>query len=292
MRKEFESLTKEKAEEYLGVANTPSEFSRLCGVNAISGDTLKQVKEVIKNLGLDVGELDCKSRYKNNPKKCKLCGKIIPFKKRANDFCNSSCSATYTNTGRVISKEQKEKVSNTLKEKIKKGEFNPQIPKEYLGNGFGGSKYPLMKKCSVCGKEFIVENWNKNYRKTCSKKCATFSSTNRKYLNGSRKTFYYINRTQGEVVLESSWELKVVERLDELNISWIRPNPREWFDKEGKSRLYYPDFYLTDYNIYLDPKNPYCMSLDKDKIAYFDGLIKLIVGDLELVLDFVEKLVQ
>ena len=285
MRKEFESLTKEKAEEYLEEANTPTEFSRLCGVNAINGNTLKQVKEVIKNLGLDVGELDCKSRYKNNPKKCKLCGKIISFKKRANDFCNSSCSATYNNTGRVISKEQKEKASKTLINKYKSGEIKPNT------EGHLSGKYPLMKKCSVCGKEFIVENCNKRYRKTCSKKCATFSSTNRKYLNGSRKTFYYINRTQGEVVLESSWELKVAERLDELNISWIRPNPREWFDKEGKSRLYYPDFYLTDYNIYLDPKNPYCMSLDKDKIAYFDGLIKLIVGNLELVLDFVEKLI-
>lgn len=35
--------------------------------------------------------------YENNPKKCRLCDKIIPFVKRMNDYCSHSCSAAYNN---------------------------------------------------------------------------------------------------------------------------------------------------------------------------------------------------
>ena len=30
--------------------------------------------------------------------------------------------------------------------------------------------------------------------------------------------------------------------------------------------LYYPDFYLPDYNVYLDPKNSFLIKKDKEKI--------------------------
>lgn len=38
--------------------------------------------------------------YSKNPKRCKNCGKILPYEKRANTFCGSSCSASYTNVRR------------------------------------------------------------------------------------------------------------------------------------------------------------------------------------------------
>ena len=34
-----------------------------------------------------------------NPKYCKHCGKEIPYEKRENDFCNSSCAASFNNKG-------------------------------------------------------------------------------------------------------------------------------------------------------------------------------------------------
>jgi hypothetical protein len=37
--------------------------------------------------------------YKRNPKTCKHCGKIIPYAKRENDYCNSSCFASENNKG-------------------------------------------------------------------------------------------------------------------------------------------------------------------------------------------------
>lgn len=39
-----------------------------------------------------------------------------------------------------------------------------------------------------------------------------------------------------------------------------------WVDKNNESYRYYPDFYLIDYDIYLDPKNNYLIKKDKYKI--------------------------
>jgi len=44
-----------------------------------------------------MNELD----YDSQPKMCKNCGRIIPYSKRQNTFCNKSCSATFNNKGIV-----------------------------------------------------------------------------------------------------------------------------------------------------------------------------------------------
>ncbi len=40
-----------------------------------------------------------KNTYEKNPKKCIFCNKIIPYEKRVNIFCDSSCAASYNNKG-------------------------------------------------------------------------------------------------------------------------------------------------------------------------------------------------
>lgn len=42
-----------------------------------------------------------KQTYYLNPKNCLHCKSEIPYDKRANKFCGSSCSATYNNTGKI-----------------------------------------------------------------------------------------------------------------------------------------------------------------------------------------------
>lgn len=68
------------------------------------------------------------------------------------------------------------------------------------------------------------------------------------------------------VMLDSTWELALAERLDQLNVKWIRPNPIPWIDNKGIKHNYFPDFYLSDYNLYLDPKNPECVRQQKEKL--------------------------
>jgi hypothetical protein len=63
------------------------------------------------------------------------------------------------------------------------------------------------------------------------------------------------------ILLDSSWEYELAKRLDSINIKWDRPKPLKWKDEEGFIHNYFPDFYLLDYNLYLDPKNPEAIAL-------------------------------
>lgn len=68
------------------------------------------------------------------------------------------------------------------------------------------------------------------------------------------------------VMLDSSWELELAKRLDELGIMWIRPDPIPWVDDVGVFHNYFADFYLPAYNLYLDPKNPHAIKVQKKKL--------------------------
>lgn len=68
------------------------------------------------------------------------------------------------------------------------------------------------------------------------------------------------------VWLDSTWELILAKRLDEQLISWIRPDPLKWIDERGKPHHYFADFYLLDFDLYLDPKNPQAYKKQINKI--------------------------
>lgn len=76
----------------------------------------------------------------------------------------------------------------------------------------------------------------------------------------------YIKKDGTIVKLDSSWEVALATRLDELDVRWHRPNAVRWIDKNGIRRHYFPDFYLIDYNLYLDPKNPIAYNVQIEKI--------------------------
>lgn len=76
-----------------------------------------------------------------------------------------------------------------------------------------------------------------------------------------RKTFHY-----NGVVLESSYELQIAQELDCNGVKWERPKRFYWTDASGRKRHYTPDFYLPEYDVYLDPKNDYLIKIDVDKI--------------------------
>lgn len=87
----------------------------------------------------------------------------------------------------------------------------------------------------------------------------------------------YTKKDGSTVMLDSSWEEILAKRLDELNINWIRPNPIKWVDMLGKNRNYFPDFYLTDFDLYLDPKNRYACKVQADKITCLTAQVKNLI---------------
>lgn len=89
------------------------------------------------------------------------------------------------------------------------------------------------------------------------------------------------------ILLDSSWELELAKRLDELEIKWVRPDPIPWVDEEGVTRNYFPDFYLEDYDLFLDPKNPHAIKVQKKKLDCLLTQYKNIV-----IIDSIEKCKQ
>lgn len=72
------------------------------------------------------------------------------------------------------------------------------------------------------------------------------------------------------IKLGSSYELIVAKELDKNNIKWERPSFVWYVDNKGIKHRYYPDFYLPDYNVYLDPKNSYLIKNINKNFGYSD----------------------
>ena len=66
-----------------------------------------------------------------------------------------------------------------------------------------------------------------------------------------RNKFPWTDSFGNECVLESKHEKEVAEILDNEGIRWIRPGRL----KLGSGHSYEPDFYLVEYDVYLDPKS-------------------------------------
>jgi hypothetical protein len=90
------------------------------------------------------------------------------------------------------------------------------------------------------------------------------ASKHRRLLRSIRE---YVKKDGTIVILDSSWEEALAKRLDDIGVEWIRPkDPISYIASDGKTHNYFPDFYLPKYDIYLDPKNPIAMRVQKDKL--------------------------
>lgn len=95
----------------------------------------------------------------------------------------------------------------------------------------------------------------------------------------SKKQIYF-KKKDGEVVwLQSSYEIRFAELLEELNIKWSRPSPLNWVDDNGIEHRYYPDFKIG--LIFIDTKNDYLAKKDARKIELVRQLNNI---DLRVVL--------
>ena len=95
--------------------------------------------------------------------------------------------------------------------------------------------------------------------------------------------------------MDSSWEVDIAKFMDENNIKWERSRKFVflWTDINLKRRRYYPDFYLPDYDVYLDPKNKYLIIKDRFKINQVinEHKINLVVGIKDYIIEYLNKMV-
>jgi len=157
-------------------------------------------------------------------------------------FCSQSCANT-----RVYSPERKEEIYSRISKKLKGKPFSG-IPFKGLGDE--------NRECLACHILFeckIVSN-----RKYCSQKCGITSSKpgngGLREGGGRSKIFSYRSPIAGLVRLNKD-EIRVAKILDYLEVQWVRNiKGFNYVTLDGLNRKYYPDFYLEDFDIYVEYK--------------------------------------
>jgi len=155
-------------------------------------------------------------------------------------YCSRSCSGKVNNINRgPLPEEVKLKIAAKLK-----GRKNPHA---------GIIKIPRIEVLCVnpkCGKLFLKERWMK--RKFCSNECAINviggKPTSPKAARGKAGIRKDISKT---LYFYSRWEANIVRLFNYLGIKWIY-QPRTF---DLISQNYTPDFYLPEYDTYIEVKN-------------------------------------
>lgn len=187
------------------------------------------------------------SHYKKEKKTCLRdgCGKVfeaIPSDPKV--YCSRSCAAIVNNFKRGSwSEEVKLKISRALKGR-------KPSPTARMSRKVGVSLTELVCKNPGCQKIFFRERWMK--RKFCCNQCAMDvigrRPTSPRAARGKAGIRKDIDPT---IYFYSRWEANMARLFNFLDIKWIH-QPRSF---DLGLQMYTPDFYLPDYDMYIEVKN-------------------------------------
>lgn len=245
-------------------------------------NTILRENKRIKNIVLE-------NEYNKNPNVCSRCNTHISFSKRNNMFCSRSCA----NSRGPRTEDFKSKVSKKLNGRKHNIETKR---KSLLLRGLIPSEDKPNTICVICSNDTKTKT-----RKTCSDKCYSSlvkrNSQSHPKCGGQKHTHRskIYNKSGNEYSSESSYEVKVSEILNSLDVDWVRPSFVWYTDEKGNRRRYYPDFYLQKYDLYLDPKNDFLIKTDTDKIyraSKENGLTIVILGKNSINKKSINKMVE
>lgn len=255
--------------------------------------------------GLKKHELACELNP-DNVRYCLQCNKVL--KRNQYKFCNCVCSGLYNNKYLNIDRRPKYRIcecklchqytvtnDRVLDEYVLCNNCRLKINFENYQSIHEQEKkriYLIDQKCIICNTVFH----HSSFRKTCGNECFSklFSNLNTLNINCGGETNYKKFRYK-DILMDSSWEVIVAKYMDQHNIKWQRTKKIcfLWQDEiNQKRRRYHPDFYLPDYNIYIDTKNAYLIEKDKYKINQVlkEHNIRLIIGDEKQIISILEIL--
>jgi hypothetical protein len=111
-----------------------------------------------------------------------------------------------------------------------------------------------------------IKNTGTSWAKMSDKQKQKFIESHRKYITnrynsgwmpkaGRCKKINYTSQYAGNVKLDGSWELALAVYLDKNQIEWRRNTERfEYLNEFGKKSFYTPDFYIKNYDIFIEVK--------------------------------------
>lgn len=143
-------------------------------------------------------------------------------------------------------------------------------------------KYPIIEKqCLRCGNKFLGTN-KKGATKYCSRSCANKGRNQKAKTN---KKYHFYGGWYNNIHFDSSWELAYYVYMIEHN-EIIERNERYFtYIKDNQYHKYYPDFYLPQYNIYIEIKG-YEKDLDLIKYSTLDNLKIIKEKDIKTYIDY------
>lgn len=107
---------------------------------------------------------------------------------------------------------------------------------------------------------------NKHHSEETKKKLSQMALANKiEDRFGSHKSYIYCG-----VRFISSYEVVVAKSLDSYGVKWIKPSRLKYTDSTGKKHHYTADFYLPEFDVYLDPKNDYLINHVNPVLKYSD----------------------
>lgn len=173
-------------------------------------------------------------------KKCENCDNDHDGNYGSGRFCSSKCARGFSTKNK----------RSLINEKV-----SLKLTKE---------KIIINKICINCNNNFDVFSNNKN-KKTCSISCAsaiagkaikkdTSKMGGIREGGGRSKLIEYTNYL-GEKMKLNKEEILVAQILDILKLTWNRNfKGFIYFDNNNKKRKFYPDFYIKEYDLYLEYK--------------------------------------
>jgi predicted nucleic acid-binding Zn ribbon protein len=214
----------------------------------------------------------------------KYCPKCNTEHSKQGTFCSRQC-ANSRGPRSADTKEKQRLKTNAFLSTLSDAEMDAKIAKLHAGNpNFACGPYTKIRlqKCTHCNNEFWSNNEHTvEYNTTCSDEC--FLGVKRKNRSGSK--VIYKNE-----LYDSHWEVEIAQWLDEHNIIFTRPAAHiPWVDSVGKKRKYFPDFYLPSLDLYLDPKNKFCIKSQQEKLDYVQNIINLVYGEVLHIKTYIEN---
>lgn len=91
--------------------------------------------------------------------------------------------------------------------------------------------------------------------------------------SGRGKGGWHDSHIAGRVYLDSTYELRLAKCLDSMNIQWERNKEKFYYEHEGKSHNYIPDFKIADF--FIEVKG-FVTERDKSKWKYFPHKLVII----------------
>ena len=183
--------------------------------------------------------------------KCKYCGKLC---KNRNAYAQHEIRCK-NNPNRIKLTASSQNIAE-YNRKIRAGELNKTNSNQFTKAKNCGLPKPEVsqetrQKLSEKSKARrhtpeSIEKIAMSMRRVVREKPESYSASN---VNGRVKKVEY-----NGYILDSSWEVEVAKFLDSIGVEWERPINGFEYEYDGKTHVYYPDFYLPNIDIYIEVK--------------------------------------